>query len=77
MQPHLAQGRPRRAFTLIELLVVLAVLGVLASIILPAVGNVQTKARQAAAQSDLRSIALGYNTFALGGSRIRSIGAGA
>ena len=69
--------RPSRAFTLIELLVVLAVLGILASILLPAIGNVQTRARQAAAQADLRSIALGYNTFALGGSRVRSIGPGA
>ncbi len=76
MHPPPPPGRVPRAFTLFELLVVLAVLGILASILLPAIGNVQTKARQAAAQSNLRSIALAYNTFALGGSRVRSIGEG-
>lgn len=48
--------RPQAGFTLIELLTVIAIIGILAAIIIPTVGNVQTKAQQTADGSNLRQI---------------------
>ncbi len=45
---------PRRAFTLIELLTVIAVVGVLAGLLIPAVGAARGKARAAECLSNLR-----------------------
>lgn len=67
----------RSAFTLIELLTVIAIIGILAAIIIPAVGNVRVKAAQAASASDLKNIATSYNSFAISGARSRTIGDGA
>ena len=64
-------------FTLIELLTVIAIIGILAAIIIPAVGNVRVKAAQAASASDLKNIATSYNSFAISGARSRTIGNGA
>ncbi len=48
--------RSNAGFTLIELLTVIAIIGILAAIIIPTVGNVQKKAQQTADGSNLRQI---------------------
>jgi len=64
---------PRSGFTLIELLTVIAIIGILAAILIPAVGAVRIKAAQASSQSNLKQIALAYNNFSISGSRTRII----
>ncbi|PXA03097.1 hypothetical protein DDZ13_13595 [Coraliomargarita sinensis] len=64
---------PRAGFTLIELLTVIAIIGILAAILIPAVGAVRIKAAQASSQSNLKQIALAYNNFSISGSRTRII----
>lgn len=55
----------RRAFTLIELLVVIAVIGILAAILIPAIGGVRGKAHQAECTSNLRSIGSALQLYAM------------
>lgn len=53
-----------RAFTLIELLTVIAIIGILASILIPVVGEVREQAKRASCQSGMRQQVMAMLLFA-------------
>ncbi len=55
----------QRAFTLIELLVVLAIIGVLSSLLLPALAGAREAGRRAACISNLRQVGIAIYAYAL------------
>lgn len=59
MTPHKA-NRTDSAFTLIELLVVIAIIGVLAAMLLPALGAAKGRSKSAACQNNLRQLQLAW-----------------
>lgn len=55
--------KPRRGFTLVELLVVVAIIALLLGILVPSLGRARRVAKDVVCQTNLRSLATGYNVY--------------
>ena len=55
----------KKNFTLIELMVVVAILGILVSLLLPALGKARDKVKSAVCVNNLKQIGIGINSYAV------------
>ena len=67
---------PRAGFTLIELLTVIAIIGILAGILIPTLGGVQKRAKQASSLNSMKEIYKSYQLYQNSGTRTRSLASG-
>ncbi len=63
MQDHLNVPKRRTGFTLVELLVVIAIIGILASMLMPAINSARESARSAQCGSNVRNLSVAANSY--------------